>query len=122
MLDAGKKALRGVAANPMPWAIILGGAASQYRFVKEFPDAAEYIMDCNHWYNPTKPLSQAFTKKVAEKGWELTYEIMRPEDVGLVRSNLVMGKHSGRAAFRSKLEEMGAGLHASAAERPRPMP
>jgi len=36
-----------------------------------------------------------------------TYEIMRPEDVGLVRSNLVMGKHSGRHAFRQKLKELG---------------
>ena len=36
-----------------------------------------------------------------------TYEIMRPEDVGLMRSNLVMGKHSGRHAFRKKLEELG---------------
>ena len=39
-----------------------------------------------------------------------TYEIMRPEDVGLVRSNLVMGKHSGRHAFRNKLEELGYAL------------
>ncbi|MEL7414831.1 MAG: 2-isopropylmalate synthase, partial [Pseudomonadota bacterium] len=30
-----------------------------------------------------------------------TFEIMRPEDVGLTESNLVMGKHSGRAALRS---------------------
>ena len=36
-----------------------------------------------------------------------TYEIMRPEDVGLIRSNLVMGKHSGRHAFKKKLEELG---------------
>ena len=36
-----------------------------------------------------------------------TYEIMRPEDIGLVRSSLVMGKHSGRHAFRTKLEELG---------------
>jgi 2-isopropylmalate synthase len=36
-----------------------------------------------------------------------TYEIMRPEDVGLVRSNLVMGKHSGRHAFKQKLAELG---------------
>ncbi len=32
MLDAGKKALRGVAANPMPWAILLGAAASALEF------------------------------------------------------------------------------------------
>lgn len=36
-----------------------------------------------------------------------TYEIMTPESVGLTRSTLVMGKHSGRHAFRAKLEEMG---------------
>jgi 2-isopropylmalate synthase len=36
-----------------------------------------------------------------------TYEIMRPEDVGLVRSSLIMGKHSGRHAFRKKLAELG---------------
>lgn len=36
-----------------------------------------------------------------------TYEIMRPEDVGLVKSSLVMGKHSGRHAFRTKLSELG---------------
>ncbi|WP_343211752.1 2-isopropylmalate synthase [Aquisediminimonas sediminicola] len=36
-----------------------------------------------------------------------TYEIMTPESVGLNASNLVMGKHSGRAAFRQKLEELG---------------
>ena len=36
-----------------------------------------------------------------------TFEIMRPEDVGLAATNLVLGKHSGRAALRSKLEELG---------------
>jgi 2-isopropylmalate synthase len=36
-----------------------------------------------------------------------TYEIMTPESVGLTRSNLVMGKHSGRNAFRTKLRELG---------------
>ena len=36
-----------------------------------------------------------------------TYEIMRPEDVGVRETSLVMGKHSGRHAFRQKLEELG---------------
>jgi 2-isopropylmalate synthase len=36
-----------------------------------------------------------------------TFEIMRPTDVGLSETNLVMGKHSGRAALRSKLEDLG---------------
>jgi 2-isopropylmalate synthase len=39
-----------------------------------------------------------------------TYEIMTPESVGLTASNLVMGKHSGRAAFRQKLDELGYNL------------
>jgi 2-isopropylmalate synthase len=36
-----------------------------------------------------------------------TYEIMRPEDVGLARSNLVLGKHSGRHAFRERVKQLG---------------
>lgn len=36
-----------------------------------------------------------------------TYEIMTPESVGLNESKLVMGKHSGRHAFRVKLKELG---------------
>jgi 2-isopropylmalate synthase len=36
-----------------------------------------------------------------------TYEIMRPEDVGLSKSNLVLGKHSGRHAFRERVEQLG---------------
>ena len=39
-----------------------------------------------------------------------TFEIMRPEDVGLSETNLVMGKHSGRAALRSKLKDLGIDL------------
>jgi 2-isopropylmalate synthase len=36
-----------------------------------------------------------------------TYEIMRPETVGVKQTSLVMGKHSGRHAFLHKLEELG---------------
>jgi len=45
-----------------------------------------------------------------------TYEIMRPESVGLVSSNLVMGKHSGRHAFRVKVKELGYDLGKNAIE------
>jgi 2-isopropylmalate synthase len=37
----------------------------------------------------------------------LTYEIMTPESVGVSKTSLVMGKHSGRNAFRTKLAELG---------------
>jgi 2-isopropylmalate synthase len=36
-----------------------------------------------------------------------TYEIMRPESVGLVKTHLVLGKHSGRHAFRDRLKQIG---------------
>ena len=39
-----------------------------------------------------------------------TYEIMRAQDVGWNANKMVMGKHSGRAAFRSRLEELGIAL------------
>ena len=39
-----------------------------------------------------------------------TYEIMRPEDIGIEGSDLVLGKHSGRHAFRDKLSKMGMKL------------
>jgi len=45
-----------------------------------------------------------------------TYEIMTPESVGLIRSTLVMGKHSGRHAFKAKLKELGFELGDNALE------
>ncbi|MGA2619132.1 MAG: 2-isopropylmalate synthase [Thermoguttaceae bacterium] len=39
-----------------------------------------------------------------------TYEIMRPEDVGFATTELVLGKHSGRAALASRVKEMGYAL------------
>ncbi|HCA00526.1 MAG TPA: 2-isopropylmalate synthase, partial [Pseudomonas sp.] len=39
-----------------------------------------------------------------------TYEIMSAQSVGWNANKMVMGKHSGRAAFRSRLEELGIAL------------
>ena len=39
-----------------------------------------------------------------------TYEIMRPETVGVTHSRLVLGKHSGRHAFKTRLQELGYAL------------
>ena len=36
-----------------------------------------------------------------------TYEIMTPESVGVKKTSLVMGKHSGRHAFKEKLNDLG---------------
>jgi len=48
--------------------------------------------------------------------YQQTYEIMTPESVGVGKSSLVMGKHSGRNAFRTKLKELGYELGENAFE------
>ncbi len=48
---------------------------------------------------------------------EDTYEIMRPETVGAARSELVLGKHSGRHAFGARLHELGYPLEDEALAR-----
>jgi branched-chain amino acid transport system substrate-binding protein len=45
---------------------VLNGAASNFRFVKEFPEAANLVMDCNHWADPRKPKT-ATARAAAEK-------------------------------------------------------
>ena len=45
-----------------------------------------------------------------------TYEIMTPESVGVAKTSLVMGKHSGRHAFKEKLKELGYELGENALE------
>lgn len=40
----------------------------------------------------------------------MTYEIMKPETIGLSTNKLVLGKHSGRHAMRSRLKQMGYDL------------
>jgi 2-isopropylmalate synthase len=41
---------------------------------------------------------------------KITYEIMTPQSVGIPKSSLVLGKHSGRHAFRERIVEMGYSL------------
>ena len=81
---------------------VLGGAASSYKFVKEFPDAANYIMDCNHWFDPKNPKALELKKKVEAKGEFYTYEVyMNYSCVLLVADAL---QRAG-TADRSKLTE-----------------
>jgi 2-isopropylmalate synthase len=48
---------------------------------------------------------------------KMTYEIMEPETIGLASNRLVMGKHSGRHAFRERLSDMGYDLVQSEVDR-----
>jgi branched-chain amino acid transport system substrate-binding protein len=54
---------------------VLNGAASNYRFLKENPDAAQYVMDCNHWYNPNNQEALALRKQLESNGQYFTYQL-----------------------------------------------
>ena len=54
---------------------VLNGAASNYRFVKEFPDAAQYVIDTNHWYDPRNEVAIALKKEVDGMGKFFTYNV-----------------------------------------------
>jgi branched-chain amino acid transport system substrate-binding protein len=84
---------------------VLGGAASSYKFVKEFPEAAQYIMDCNHWFDPRNPKSAALKKKVEAKGEFYTYEVfMNYSCILLVADAIERAASSDRAKLISALE------------------
>ena len=84
---------------------VLGGAASSYKFVKEFPDAAQYIMDCNHWFDPRNPKALALRKRVEEKGQFYTYEVfMNYSCVLLLADALERAASAERAKVIAALE------------------
>jgi branched-chain amino acid transport system substrate-binding protein len=84
---------------------VLGGAASSYKFVKDFPEAAKYIMDCNHWYNPNSAKAQELRKKVEDKGQFFTYELyLNYSAVLLVADALERAGSSDRAKIIAALE------------------
>ncbi len=84
---------------------VLGGAASSYKFVKEFPEAAQYIMDCNHWFDPRNPKALALKKKVEDRGQFYTYEVfMNFSCVLLIADALERGGSAERAKLIAALE------------------
>jgi branched-chain amino acid transport system substrate-binding protein len=54
---------------------VLNGAASNFRFVKEFPEAANGVMDCNHWADPRKPATAILRQKAEAAGKAWAYNI-----------------------------------------------
>jgi branched-chain amino acid transport system substrate-binding protein len=83
---------------------VLGGAASSYKFVKEFPEAAQYIMDCNHWFDPRNPKALALKKKVEDQGQFYTYEVyMNYSSVLLLADALERAGSADRAKITSAL-------------------
>jgi len=84
---------------------VLGGAASSYKFVKEFPDAANGIIDCNHWFNPKDKRSAELRKRVEAKNLFYTYEIFNTYTAMMLLADAIeRAKSADRAAITSALE------------------
>jgi branched-chain amino acid transport system substrate-binding protein len=84
---------------------VLGGAASSYKFVKEFPEAAQYIMDCNHWFDPRNARALELKKKVEGQGQFYTYEVyMNYSCVLLVADAVERAASADRAKIITSLE------------------
>jgi branched-chain amino acid transport system substrate-binding protein len=85
---------------------VLGGAASSYKFVKEFPDAANGIIDCNHWFNPKDKRSAALRKRVEAQGLFFSYEVfMTYTAMFLLADAIERAKSADRAAIIDALEK-----------------
>ena len=55
---------------------VIGGGASNMKFVREYNAAAQNIMDCNHWVDPKKPKTQALLKVLDKNKIDLTWEVI----------------------------------------------
>jgi branched-chain amino acid transport system substrate-binding protein len=83
---------------------VLGGAASSYKFLKEFPDAAHGIIDCNHWFNPKDKRAAELRRRVEAKGLFFTYEVFNTYTaVRLLADAIERAKSADRAAITDAL-------------------
>jgi len=80
---------------------VLGGAASSFKFVKEFPDVANGVIDCNHWYNAKDKRATALRRKVeGMKDQFFTYEVfLNYQCVYLLADAIERAKSRDRAAI-----------------------
>lgn len=84
---------------------VLGGAASSFKFVKEFPDAANGIIDCNHWFNPKDKRSGELRRRVEAKNLFYTYEIFNTYTAMMLLADAInRARSADRAAIINALE------------------
>src|SRR3954467_12299170 len=84
---------------------VLGGAASSYKFVKEFPEAANGVVDCNHWFNPKDKRAFDLKKRIEAKNLFYSYEIfLTYTAMRLLADSLERAKSTDRAAINAALE------------------
>ncbi len=83
---------------------VLGGAASSYKFLKEFPEAANGIIDCNHWFNPKDKRALELKKRTEAKGLFYSYEVFNTYTaVRLLADAIDRAKSADREAITAAL-------------------
>lgn len=85
---------------------VLGGGFN-YKFVKELPDVAQYMMDTNHWFNPRSDKAQALKKRVEAGGALFTFEVY------LAYSTVMLLADALERAGSADKEKLIAALNAS---------
>jgi branched-chain amino acid transport system substrate-binding protein len=91
---------------------VLNGAASNFRFVKEFPDAALNVMDCNHWHDPKNDEALALKKQVEDSGKFWAYNIpLNYSCVKLVADAIGRAGGTDRAKLTAALAASDFGGH-----------
>jgi len=79
---------------------VLNGAASNFRFVREFPEAANLVMDCNHWADPRNPKTAELRRQVEAQNRFWLYNIaLNYSAVMLVADALERAGRADRAAL-----------------------
>jgi branched-chain amino acid transport system substrate-binding protein len=90
---------------------VLNGAASNFRFVREFPEAANLVMDVNHWADPRKPKTAELRRKVEAGGRFWLYNTpLNYSSVMLLADALERAGRPDRAAVVEALAATGAGF------------
>ena len=88
---------------------VLNGAASNMRFVKEFPQAAEKIMDCNHWHDPRNARNAELQKRVEAAGKQWNYNTpLNYSCVGLLADAIERAGSADRAKI---IEALGSSTY-----------
>ncbi len=83
---------------------VLGGGFN-YKFVKELPDVAQYMMDTNHWFNPKSDKAQALKKRVEASGALFTFEVyLAYSSVMLLADALERAGSADKAQLTAALE------------------
>lgn len=86
---------------------VLGGGASSLRFIRQYPHAAEHLMDCNHWVDPRNATAAALRERVEIGGRFFTYEVF------LNYASVMLLADALERAGRAEREAVTAALAAS---------